>query len=139
MSVEMSIPFRTAANGTIAVDTDPGKQIAQRVKALVGTEPGERVIIPNYGVPVSSMLFQPNDLSSSAELVDMISVAADYWEPGVIVTSATPIPTADDQGVASVDVGFIRTDAADSPPALARNTNSVTVYPGGRIVEAVRG
>lgn len=139
MSVEISVPFRAAPNGSIAVETDPGKQIAQRVKALVGTEPGERVVYPNYGVPVSSMLFQPNDLSSSAELVDMISIAANYWEPGVVVTSATPIPTADDQGVASVDVGFIRTDAADSPGALATNTNTVTVYPGGRIVEAVRG
>lgn len=128
MSVELVVPFGLDSNGNLAVTTDPNVQAAQHVKSIVATNPGERVMLPNYGIPVRGYLF-----SSPFQLVQLkiqqdVKTQMARWEPSITVLGVTS-PNADQYGVAQVDVSYT------SNPLETGGKQTATVLVGGDIVE----
>jgi phage baseplate assembly protein W len=139
MPSEIAVPFALTPEGSIAVETDPDRQISSHIKVLVGTNPGERVMLPGYGVPLASLLFeQDNDLVEE-DIRDLVVAALGTWEPGAFVTRVTPEYDNDGYGMATVNVEFTRTESPSSPDGLARNVNTVTISAAGDVREEVRG
>jgi phage baseplate assembly protein W len=139
MPVEISVPFRVADDGSIATETNPDIQIGQQVRSLIGTEPGERVMLPDYGIPLSGVLFEPDDQLVGQEMAQMVANGLALYAPGVVVKSVTPVPTPDGYGIATVNVQFTRSEAPDTNPALSRSINTALVSAGGEVREVIRG
>ena len=139
MPVEISIPFRIADDGGVAFEDNPDKQIAQHVRALVGTEPGERVMLPTYGVPLKGHLFDPDDEIAEQEIAQAVIDGLGSFEPGVVVRSIAPVPTVDGDGIAQVEVQFVRSEAPGSDASLARSINTAEIRVGGEVREVIRG
>jgi phage baseplate assembly protein W len=139
MPAEIAMPFRLSPSGGIAVEVDPDRQISQHVQSLVGTSPGERVLLVGYGVPLPALLFEPNDDMVTREIVSLIEEALERWEPGTFLRRVTPILNESGDGLADVAVDFSRTDAPDTDSGRARNVNTAIVRVGGRVEETVRG
>ncbi|MFI6512970.1 GPW/gp25 family protein [Streptosporangium sp. NPDC050855] len=139
MPVALDLPFRIGADGGIAVTRDPAKQIVQRIVSVVGTEPEERVMLPQFGVPVLDYLFEPGGGLVAAELTERTKVQMAMWEPGVIVNDVRPFPKPDQMSIASIDIRYTRTDAPDSPDGLARSIHTASIDSRGRIRERLRG
>lgn len=139
MPVEISIPFRIADDGGVAFEDNPDRQIAQHVRALVGTEPGERVMLPTYGVPLKEYLFSVDDEIAEQQIAHAVTDGLAQYEPGVIVRSVTPVPTVDGDGIAMVDVQFIRSEAPGTNASLARSINTAEIRVGGEVREVIRG
>lgn len=139
MPTEISVPFRLASDGTIAVETNPDRQIDQHVRALIGTQPGERVMLPDYGVPVADLLFEPDAPFVSQEIARAVTSAFTAYEPGVILQRATPIPDATQQSLARVEVDYVRRDSGTSPSSIALQTNTAVVRVGGGVSEVISG
>jgi phage baseplate assembly protein W len=139
MPTEIAIPFRLASDGTIATETNPDKQIAQHVRALVGTQPGERVMLPDYGVPVADLLFDPNAGFVAQEITRAVTTALTAYEPGVVLQRAIPVPDASQPSLARIEVDFVRRDAGSSPSSIASQTNTAVVSVGGTVSEVISG
>lgn len=139
MPTEIAFPFRLATDGTIATETNPDRQINQHVKALVGTQPGERVMLPDYGVAVADLLFEPNAPFVAAEIQRAVTQAFAVYEPGVLLQRAVPIPDAGQQSLARVEVDYVRRDSGLTPANIALQTNTAVVRVGGTVSEVVSG
>ena len=61
-------------------------QIKADILQLLLTNPGERVMLPEFGTPLRRLIFEPNDTILENEARVMISNAITRWEPRVSVT-----------------------------------------------------
>lgn len=139
MPTEIAIPFSLASDGTIAVETDPDRQIDQHVKSLIGTQPGERVMLPDYGVAVADLLFEPGSAFTANQISTAITAAFQAYEPGVILQSATPIPDPSQTTLANIQVEYQRRESPNSPSSIANQTNTAVVAVGGTVSEVITG
>jgi phage baseplate assembly protein W len=62
-------------------------QIKADLLILLLTSPGERVMLPNFGTPLKTILFEPNDAIVIAQATQMISNAISTWEPRVAISA----------------------------------------------------
>ena len=138
MPSEISIPFRLNGSGQIATETVPNAQVRQHVMSLLNTQPGERVVYSDYGVPLADSLFEA-DSAVTQELPDIIDTAFARWEPGVQLTAVNPETTDNPwDGAVNVNISYLRTDAPDTT-VPATTTNVAVVSPGGAVTEVIRG
>lgn len=127
-TVAVALPFDVDQTGAIQVTTDPSQQMLDRVQALVGTLPGQRVMRATYGVPTSQFLFMPEDMANAA-LQLAVKDAVATWEPSAVVTAVTGTVN-EAMGVVNVQVQVARTD---TPSAESANTRVVEVAVGGQV------
>jgi phage baseplate assembly protein W len=61
-------------------------QVKSDLLVLLLTEPGERVMLPEFGTPLRKLLFEPNDSSLEMIAKEIISDSIKTWEPRIAVT-----------------------------------------------------
>jgi phage baseplate assembly protein W len=77
VTVHLAVPFLIGLNGAaVTLAQDSAEEVAQSVKVLLSTRPGDRAVVPGYGVPEPT--FAP-----TADPVDaaLVIAAAAEWEP----------------------------------------------------------
>lgn len=84
-AVALDTPFRVDGTGRIAVTWDLSKQLIQRLKSVIGTTPGERVMRPGYGAGAAVYVFDTNDELMAASLASRVHDAINNFEPAVTV------------------------------------------------------
>lgn len=140
MPVEISIPFRLGPDKRIATESNPDAQIRQHVMSLVNTEPGERVVLGDYGVPLSDLVFEDGDVVVANALAIDIANALGTFEPGVAIQEIVPGPTrSTGDGLDTVNVKYLRTDAPTSSTSVSRSQNVAVISTGGHVSEVIRG
>lgn len=85
MTVALDSPFHIDGSGRIASLTDIQSQMVVRVRSIIGTSPGERVMRPGYGSGAGNYLFDVNDSVKAAQLVAAVTDALNNWEPAITV------------------------------------------------------
>lgn len=141
MPSEIAIPFRVNPDGQIAVESNPDRQVRQHVMSLVNTEPGERVVITEYGIPLNEAVFEEGDEDVIAVLSDTIDSAMATWEPGVILRAVGADPKGIHQagdGLSQIRVEYARGDSPTTSTS-GPQTNVATIKVGGEVSEVVRG
>lgn len=124
-----SVPFSLTPNGTIQTTKDPNKIANDRVESLVGTYPGERVMLPEYGVNLPPQVFAPSIAAQKDIITNDIRRAMTQWEPSIILNSVDPDINQQDVGIVSIGVTFtLSNDPALTPAQIA------TVEVGGNVV-----
>jgi phage baseplate assembly protein W len=130
MGLQMTIPFTVLANGTVSTETNNDIQIAQRVRALVGTEIGQRPMRAALGLPLSRLLFGSATTLVTAELRELIINLLNSYEPGLQVTAVTPLLDKSNDGMADIRVDYTPILHASSVRPVA-DTAIITV--GGTV------
>lgn len=133
----IDLPFRIGADGGVATTDDPDRQIRQRLVSIVGTEPTERLMLPEFGVPVASFLFEPDPDYVATELRSLTEIQAGMWEPALQVQSVVPLH--DNAGnVAEVEMRYRRLSGPgnDEP---GPKVHLVEITEGGQVMEWMRG
>lgn len=134
MSTEILYPFGLSATGGIAVTTDPNVQTAQHVNSLISTRPGERVMVPAYGVDLASQVFADSDEVADSVIND-VTTAMQKWEPSVTVQSVSTAAGIDPStGLVQIEVDYL-TPASNSNSPTSLSTATVLV--GGTVIEQV--
>lgn len=129
MGTNFVVPFQLDSRGRVATTTDPNAIANERVNSLIGTYPGERVMLPQYGVNLPSYLFTPDIIESTDMIANDINAQMDQWEPSITILDITPVTTQSDQGIMDVNVEFtISSDPTFTPTLVA------TVEVGGNVV-----
>jgi phage baseplate assembly protein W len=60
-------------------------QIKSDLLVLLLTEPGERVMLPEFGTGLKKFLFEPNDSSVNDQVKEEIARSISLWEPRIAV------------------------------------------------------
>lgn len=60
-------------------------QVKSDLLILLLTEPGERVMLPDFGTPLRKFIFEPNDSRVNEQVRDAIAGAISEWEPRIAV------------------------------------------------------
>ena len=82
-----SLPL-TPGNGEVFRNIREFAELAkQNLKMLIMTNPGERVMDVDFGVGVSSYLFEMNDLSVQSEISSRIEVQVGRYLPYITIES----------------------------------------------------
>lgn len=61
-------------------------QVKSDLLVLLLTEPGERVMLPEYGTPLKKFFFEPNDSIVVDNVKQAIADSIKTWEPRIAVT-----------------------------------------------------
>jgi phage baseplate assembly protein W len=136
MPSEIAVPFRLSVSRSIQAITNSEQQVHQHVISLVSTELGERVMLPDYGVKLASLLFEDLDDIQVEFINDRIGAALLTWEPGVVLNRAKPMPG--NTGEVRVDVDYTRRESGNTDVTGAR-VNQARIMVGGEVKEIVRG
>lgn len=132
MSLELLAPFQLTSSGGVATTTNPAVQAEQHVTSLVSTSPGERVMLPGYGVPLSALVFGSNDPVIVSTIASDVTKALAQWEPSIVVNAVSPASGQDPtQGVAMVNVDF---QVGAQPGSPGAGVQTVTLLVGGQAI-----
>jgi hypothetical protein len=70
-------------------------QVKSDLLVLLLTEPGERVMLPEFGTPLKKFLFEPSTSSLVDSVKDAISNSIKTWEPRIAVSQIEVTNSAD--------------------------------------------
>lgn len=62
-------------------------QVKSDLLALLLTEPGERVMLPDFGTPLRKYIFEQNDSTIVDRVKDTIANSIRTWEPRIAVSN----------------------------------------------------
>lgn len=130
----MVVPFSLDANGSVNSTADPNLQVQQHITSLVATGPGERVMLPTYGVPVRNTIFAPDDQMQVAILQGQISSAMGTWEPNVDLSGVSLMTDTDPStGFVGLNVDWIpRTPFSGTGTGV----QTAVILVGGTVIES---
>lgn len=135
--VELDQEFRVDAQGRIAFTNDPSRVLRNRVRMVIGTSLGERVMRPQYGTPLVELLFDADDEMTSSIILSDIQRALEVYEPGVVVHGVSADNTDTLDGIINVNVSY---SAANSPyESVTVPVNAALLMRGGSITEERSG
>ena len=110
------------ASGGIAL-SQYEENIRQNVTIILGTKPGERQMMPEFGCRVHDYLFAPNTHATGGMIVFHVERALQDWEPRIEVQKVRAEPGAGGQIRIEVDYRIISTNSPQ---------NLVYVFSSGR-------
>jgi len=77
-------PDFSQAGGTVRMSSGP-QDVAESLRILISTLPGERAWRPDYGAAFQDMLFESMDTNTQTEFFDRIRIALLQYEPRILV------------------------------------------------------
>lgn len=124
-----AIPFSLTPTGQISTTSSPAQVANDRMESLIGTFPGERVMLPDYGVAIPSMLFSPDIPGQEDQITLQVQNAAAQWESSLIINNVSVNTAQLDVGITTIDVNFsLSNDPQLTPPQTA------TLEIGGTVI-----
>ena len=97
-----SFPLRVDTSGAFALSGGED-DVAEAIRLILGTSPGERPMRPEFGCAVHELVFDTVDASLAGRAAALVSAALTRWEPRIEVLAVVARP--DDGG-------------GDGPPVL---------------------
>jgi len=92
-----AFPFRfEAGSGTVAM-SEYEANIRDCMTIVLGTKPGERQMLPEFGCRVHELMFAPNTRATAHLVARHIKEALARWEPRVEVLGVDAFPDANGQ------------------------------------------
>ncbi len=79
----ITLPLKRGGNGYFEQAFTSFEQTKSNLKNLLLTKRGERVMQPEFGTGLDSLLFEPMDGSFESNLRDTITQTVNYWLPYV--------------------------------------------------------
>lgn len=114
-----SFPIAPGPDGEIATVTG-NEDIRQSIWLILDTEPGERVMRPDFGAGLRGLVFEPINVSLVSLIEHRVEQALNQWEPRINVQSVTVNPDEAASGRLKVEVSYV---------VRATNTFYNLVYP----------
>jgi uncharacterized protein len=76
--------LRASPTGAISM-VEGHASVRQAILLLLSTEPGERVMRPDYGCELYRLMFSPNDDTTAGLAIHYVRRALERWEPRIEV------------------------------------------------------
>lgn len=125
-------PFGLTPAGGVQTTTDPNVQAEQHVTSLVSTTPGERVMLPTYGIDLTGEVFDNDTTVVATAIGQDVQDKMTIFEPNIVVTSAQALTSDTGEGFVGVDVQY---QLGVGPSSVAQQ-QTATVLVGGTIINS---
>jgi phage baseplate assembly protein W len=100
-----AFPIRTTTAGSIAL-VSREREIAEAIRLIIGTAPGERPMRPEFGCAIHDFVFAPADATTAGLMAFEVRTSLHRWEPRVTVDDVVVSGDADDPTLLYVDVRY---------------------------------
>jgi Bacteriophage baseplate protein W len=80
----MAYPLRVNPRGGVAV-TRHEEKVRQSIRLILGTQRGERLMRPNFGANLKSLVFAPNNAATANLARFYVEEALRTWEPRILL------------------------------------------------------
>jgi phage baseplate assembly protein W len=89
----LRFPLQVSPAGRIATSSTE-QRIEESIYLILGTKPGERVMLPSFGCAIHELAFEPNNATTRTRAIDAVRRALVAFEPRIDVldVSATSAP-----------------------------------------------
>ena len=101
----ISFPPRLGADGRVAWSSGP-TNIREAIAVILQTQPGERLMLPDFGGKLRSYLFEPNTVATRQRIQEEITTALSLWEPRITVQSVDVEPDSSDPRAAVASIQY---------------------------------
>jgi|ERR1700682_3549581 len=101
-----SFPISPGADAEIATVSD-NDDIRQSIRLILDTEPGERVMRPDFGAGLRGLVFEPVNVRLVALVQHRVEQALTQWEPRIDVKAVTVNTDEATSGKLKVEVGYV--------------------------------
>lgn len=81
--------------------------VRQSIETILDTEPGERVMLPDFGCGLRRYLMAPNTTSIRASIQADVTRALTVWEPRIQLTDVS-VTAGDDPTLIWIDISYLR-------------------------------
>jgi phage baseplate assembly protein W len=81
--------------------------IRQSIQVILFTEPGERVMMPDFGCGLTRFVMAPNTVAIRTAIREEVSQALNLWEPRLRLTEVT-VTEGDEPRLVWIDVSYVR-------------------------------
>jgi uncharacterized protein len=81
-------PLRTDSTGSISLSSGD-REIAEAIRLILSTSPGERPMRPNFGCRIHDRVFDHADGNTISQIKMDVWDALQFWEPRVDVMAVT--------------------------------------------------
>lgn len=122
-------PFALTNTGNVSTTIDVNQISSDRMESLIGTYPGERVMLPDYGVNIPPLLFETEIEANKLSLGTQIQQEVRRWEPTLVLKSVEIQTTQFEPGVARIDVEY----TLNNNQQLTQNRTAVILV-GGNVI-----
>jgi phage baseplate assembly protein W len=95
------------------------EDVRQAIRIILGTDPGERVMRPDFGAGLSAFVFEPMSTATLEALKQRVKEALIDWEPRIDVSEVT-LTASPDEGKVLIDMSY---------RVRATNSQQNLVYP----------
>ncbi|MFZ2162581.1 MAG: GPW/gp25 family protein [Sideroxyarcus sp.] len=82
------------------------EDIRQAIRIILETSPGERVMRPDFGSGLQSMLFEPVNFTTLALVKQRVEQALVYWEPRIDVRDVKVTANGAERNRIDIDIGY---------------------------------
>ena len=91
------------------------ENVRESIRVILQTEPLERIMLPEFGGGLKSVLFQPNIPATHKLIEEAITRSLDQWEPRISVDSVDASVNPDDNRSALVTIHYtlVATDQSE--------------------------
>lgn len=77
-----AFPTRPAPSGEVSL-VEFEEDIRQSIRIILGTNPGERVMRPDFGAGLNALVFEPVNTTTMALVQHRVELALVTWEPRI--------------------------------------------------------
>jgi phage baseplate assembly protein W len=96
---------RTDDRGPLPLVAGPEK-VAQSIRIILDTEPGERIMRPEFGCGLRRYLMQPNAVATRALIQRDVERALALWEPRIDLVTVRVDP-GDDPALVLIRIAYV--------------------------------
>jgi uncharacterized protein len=108
----IAYPMRIGPSGGIALSSRE-EEIAESMRLILGTSPGERPMRPEFGCPIHEHIFAPADATTTGLIAFEVRNSLKRWEPRIEVLDVV-VTAADDQpSLLFIDISYAIRDSND--------------------------
>ena len=75
----LAFPPRVGANGQM-VWSEGELNVRESIALILQTQPGERLLVPDFGCGLDRFLFEPNSIATLRQIQEEIKLALSRWE-----------------------------------------------------------
>jgi phage baseplate assembly protein W len=102
--IGLQYPLVKTARGLMAQKNNVD-QIKADLLQLLLTNPGERVMLPDFGTPLRKLVFEPNDRALEIMAKQMIADSITKWEPRIVISDISVTSRFDSNNLNENDSG----------------------------------
>ena len=106
LGVGWSFPVRPEAVGNDVARAEYEEDIRQAIRIILETSPGERVMRPDFGSGLRSMVFEPVSYTTAALLKQRVEQALVVWEPRIDLREVTVTVNGVARNRLDIDIGY---------------------------------